>query len=167
MTSLIQSTQVVVVDLSLCTLTPTLLTANIVDVRICNLDKGDIVSWLSPCFVVTVVPLVRMAGFTVVFIRWSLLTSVDRWVVSLRFILRVVVSSLALVICFVDAVMLLPPECLVVGDLVFFSTLLSKSQNFCSSTHSGVVVFNRLAWDVVGVPKMLIVDTLENNNIQY
>ena len=56
---------------------------------------------------------------------------------------------------FVDAVMPLPPECLVEGDLVFFNTFLIISQKVFSFSHSGVVVFKRLAWDVVGTPKML------------
>ena len=65
------------------------------------------------------------------------------------------VASLGLVLVFVDAVMPLPPECLVEGDLVFFNTFLIISQKVCSFSHSGVVVFKRLAWDVVGTPKML------------
>lgn len=66
MTSLIQSTQVVVVDLLLCTLTTTLLT----DVRIFNPDEGVVMPRFSSCFVVTVDPLFWIAGFMVVFIPW-------------------------------------------------------------------------------------------------
>ena len=66
MTSLIQSTQVVVVDLLLCTLTTTLLT----DVRLFNPDKGVVMPWFSSRFVVTADPLFWIVGFMVVFIPW-------------------------------------------------------------------------------------------------
>jgi len=134
MTSLIQSTHVVVVDLPLCTLTPTLLIGRIVDVQI---FKEIVLLRITSCFVVTIVPFFRIAGFMFVFIPWSFLASVDRWVVALRFILCVVVvtlsvSSLMLVIVFVDAVIPLLPECLVEGDFVFYNTFLIISQKVCS-----------------------------------